>query len=140
MIAGVASLGCAAQAATQINFDFDWRFHLGDVPEAAAASFDDKAWRLVDLPHDFGIEGPFQQALPGETGKLPWFGIVWYRKHFDLPAEDAGRQIYLDVDGAMACSTVCAWATMRTSSSTARTLAMPARKIAWLSARMIFSI
>jgi len=68
--------------------------------------FDDRNWRALNLPHDFGIEGPFQQALPGETGKLPWFGIVWYRKHFDLPAEDAGRQIYLDVDGAMACSTV----------------------------------
>ena len=68
--------------------------------------FDDSGWRKLNLPHDFGIEGPFQQALPGETGKLPWFGVAWYRKHFDVPATDAGQQLYLDVDGAMAYSTV----------------------------------
>lgn len=68
--------------------------------------FDDSSWRKLDLPHDFGIEGPFEQALPGETGKLPWFGVAWYRKQFDLPADDAGRQIYFDVDGAMAYATV----------------------------------
>src|SRR5579863_9854750 len=38
------------------------------------------------------------------------------------------------------CSGVCAWATIRISSSTARTLAMPARKIAWLSARINLSM
>lgn len=77
----------------------------GDV-SYAQPGFDDSGWRKLNLPHDFGIEGPFQQALPGETGKLPWFGVAWYRKHFDLPAADAGKQIYLDVDGAMAYSTV----------------------------------
>ncbi len=68
--------------------------------------FDDSHWRQLNLPHDFGIEGPFEQALPGETGKLPWFGVAWYRKTFDLPADDAGKQIYFDVDGAMAYATV----------------------------------
>lgn len=68
--------------------------------------FDDSGWRKLDLPHDFGIEGPFQQALPGDTGKLPWFGVAWYRQHFDLPASDAGKEIYFDVDGAMAYATV----------------------------------
>src|SRR5579863_6622275 len=38
------------------------------------------------------------------------------------------------------CSGVWAWATMRISSSTARTFAMPARKIAWLSARISLSM
>src|SRR5579864_8315032 len=38
------------------------------------------------------------------------------------------------------CSGVWAWATMRISSSTARTLAIPARKIAWLSARISLSM
>jgi beta-galactosidase len=72
----------------------------------AQPGFDDSGWRQLNLPHDFGIEGPFQQALPGETGKLPWFGVAWYRKHFDVPAPDAGRQFSLEVDGAMAYSTV----------------------------------
>jgi beta-galactosidase len=72
----------------------------------AQPGFDDSGWRKLNLPHDFGIEGPFEQALPGETGKLPWFGVAWYRKHFEVPAADAGKEICLDVDGAMAYSTV----------------------------------
>ncbi len=80
--------------------------NFGDDVSFAQTGFDDSGWRKLNLPHDFGIEGPFAQALPGETGKLPWFGVVWYRKHFDVPAGDAGKQLYLDVDGAMAYATV----------------------------------
>ena len=69
-------------------------------------AYDDSSWRKLDLPHDWGIEGPFNQALPGETGKLPWFGVAWYRKTFELPASDLGRHIALEIDGAMAYSTV----------------------------------
>jgi beta-galactosidase len=72
----------------------------------AQPGFDDRSWRQLNLPHDFGVEAPFDQALPGGTGKLPWFGVAWYRKHLDLPAADAGQQIYLDVDGAMAYAEV----------------------------------
>jgi beta-galactosidase len=68
--------------------------------------FDDGAWRQLDLPHDWGIEGPFKQEYPGDTGKLPWWGVGWYRKHFNIPAEDQGQRILLDVDGAMAYATV----------------------------------
>ena len=59
------------------------------------------AWRKLDLPHDWGIEGPFRLELAGETGKLPWRGIGWYRKHFTVPADDAGKRVFLDFDGAM---------------------------------------
>jgi len=68
--------------------------------------FDDKSWRSLTLPHDWGIEGPFDQALPGDTGKLPWSGIAWYRKSFDLPASDQGKQVSLEIDGAMSYATV----------------------------------
>jgi len=68
--------------------------------------YDDSGWRRLDLPHDWGIEGPFDQNLPGNTGKLPYFGIAWYRKHFSLSVSDAGKRIYLDVDGAMSFATV----------------------------------
>ena len=67
---------------------------------------DDSKWRQLDLPHDWGIEGPFKQEYPGDTGKLPWWGVGWYRKHFTLPASDAGRRITLEIDGAMSHSTV----------------------------------
>ena len=72
----------------------------------AQTSFDDLGWRNITLPHDWGIEGPFEQEYPGETGKLRWWGIGWYRKHFSVPASDAGRQISLEVDGAMAYAAV----------------------------------
>jgi len=68
--------------------------------------FDDRGWRRLDLPHDWAIEGPFSQERWGETGKLPYQGAGWYRKRFALPAADAGRRIALDVDGAMAYSSV----------------------------------
>jgi beta-galactosidase len=72
----------------------------------AQPDFDDRAWRALDLPHDWGIEGPFQQELAGDTGKLPWFGVAWYRKTFAVPASDAGRQIALEIDGAMSYALV----------------------------------
>ena len=68
--------------------------------------FNDTSWRSLTLPHDWGIEGPFDQKLPGETGKLPWAGIAWYRKHFTVPAGDADRHISVEIDGAMAYAAV----------------------------------
>ena len=73
-------------------------------PEKAA--FNDSDWRKLNLPHDWGIEGPFKQEYPGSTGKLPWWGIGWYRKHLDVPSSDQGKKIYLDVDGAMSYAKV----------------------------------
>ena len=66
--------------------------------------FDDSSWQAVELPHDWAIEGPFEQELPGETGKLPWHGVGWYRKRFELPASEAGRRLELEVEGAMSYS------------------------------------
>ena len=72
----------------------------------AQAGFDDGAWAQVDVPHDWAIEGPFQQELPGETAKLPWAGVGWYRRHFVLPAAAAGRRVCVDFDGAMSHAAV----------------------------------
>lgn len=68
--------------------------------------FDDSAWRALDLPHDWGIEGPFDQSYNSATGKLPWWGVAWYRKSFNIPAYEVGRQFYLDFDGAMSYASV----------------------------------
>ena len=72
----------------------------GEAP--SSTTFDDSGWRMLDVPHDWGIEGPFRDDLPGDTGKLPWKGIGWYRKHFNVPAGDQGKRIFIDFDGAMA--------------------------------------
>ena len=71
------------------------------------AGFDDSGWRKVDLPHDWAIEGPFLTEGPyGGMGRLPSWGIGWYRKKLDIPASDRGRSIFLDVDGAMSYAAV----------------------------------
>jgi beta-galactosidase len=100
-----------SHAAEKINISTDWRFARfgpmadGSVfPEPAglqATGVDDSAWRRLDLPHDWGIEGPFRADLPNNTGKLPWAGIGWYRKALEVPAVDAGNRIFLYFEGAM---------------------------------------
>ncbi len=94
------------------NFDFDWRFaryglqvdgsRIDEPLDVQDISFDDSKWKRLDLPHDWAIEGPFRIDLEGFTGKLPWRGIGWYRKSFQVSKEDKGKQFYLDFDGAMA--------------------------------------
>lgn len=78
----------------------------GDGVSYTETSYDDSAWRSLNLPHDWGIAGPFEQSYPGGTGKLPWWGAGWYRKHFEIAAAEAGGRIYLDVDGAMSYAMV----------------------------------
>lgn len=71
------------------------------------ASFDESSWRRVDLPHDWGIEGPFLvEGDFGGMGRLPSWGVGWYRRKLDLPAGDAGKRVFLEVDGAMSYATV----------------------------------
>ncbi len=78
----------------------------GETVAVTQPDFDDSDWRMLDLPHDWGIEGPFDQDLPGETAKLPWFGVAWYRKTFALPASDSAKRIVLQIDGAMSYAAV----------------------------------
>lgn len=71
----------------------EWR---GDVAYLRP-DLDDGAWQRVDLPHDWAIAGPFDTT--GETGgmgRLPSWGIGWYRRRLDIPASDAGRSIVLE--------------------------------------------
>lgn len=94
------------------NFDFGWQFaRYGLQPDCTrmeepqgleAPGHDDSHWRPLDLPHDWGVEGPFRTELEGNTAKLPWRAIGWYRKHFHVGKDLLGKKLYLDFDGAMA--------------------------------------
>ncbi|HEY5852377.1 MAG TPA: beta-galactosidase GalB [Lysobacter sp.] len=69
--------------------------------------FDDGGWQRVTLPHDWAIAGPFLREGPyGGMGRLPSWGIGWYRRKLDIPASDRGRSVFLDIDGAMSYATV----------------------------------
>lgn len=78
----------------------------GDV-SFVQAGFDDSGWQRVTLPHDWAIAGPFLKDGPyGGMGRLQTWGPAWYRRTLDIPTRDAGRSIFLDVDGAMSYATV----------------------------------
>jgi len=79
---------------------------LGKDVSYTKPDFNDSSWRQLNLPHDWGIEGPFDESLNAATGRLPYFGTAWYRKTFSVPATDQGKKIYLDVDGAMAYASI----------------------------------
>lgn len=74
------------------------------------SNFDDSSWEKVNLPHDWAIKGPFltgwKAEVGGGMGRLPSNGVAWYRKKLDIPASDAGKSIFLDVDGAMSYTMV----------------------------------
>ena len=90
-----------------IPFDADWRFHLGDAKGAEEAAFSDDGWRKLDVPHDWSIEGEINVRNPsgGSQAFLP-MGVGWYRKHFAMPEDAAGKCVAVEFDGVMANSTV----------------------------------
>ena len=63
---------------------------------------DDSDWETLDVPHDFAIKGPFRMDLAGNTGRLPFQGIGWYRKTFTVDEANQGKRFYVDFDGVMA--------------------------------------
>jgi beta-galactosidase len=118
--------------------DFDWRFHFGHsfdlqrdfdfgkdqrtfakagdrTATAAQLQFDDRAWRPVNLPHDWAVEVPFAAGTPPASqaeedqraahgfkavGRaFPETSIGWYRRTFEIPASDLGRRITIEFDG-----------------------------------------
>jgi beta-galactosidase len=97
----------AAPARVTLPFDAGWRFLKGDAPGAEQPAFADAAWRALDVPHDWSIEGPFDEKAPtrGSGAFLP-SGVAWYRKHFSLPAGYAGKRVFIQFDGVMQNSDV----------------------------------
>ena len=80
----------AAGARTTENFDAGWLFLKADAPGAEQNNFSDAAWRKLDLPHDWSIEGPFAETnAAGGAGAFLPSGVAWYRKHFSLAKAEA---------------------------------------------------
>jgi len=101
----------AANGRQILSLDQGWRFHLGEVAEAEKPQTPDADWRMLDVPHDFSIEGPpgadpatmegpFDRKSPGGTGAGALNGGVgWYRKTFTLPEGAAGKRVSAQFDG-----------------------------------------
>ena len=92
-VAGFMPLGDSGR---QIyDFNSGWRFHLGDVTDGGAVALDDSAWEVVSTPHSV-------QLMPAEaSGCRNYQGVAWYRKHFIVPEETAGKDVALHFEGIM---------------------------------------
>ena len=117
LLAGVAHAAESA-GSERLLMDFGWRFHLGNdwgiaqnLAKAGSGygpttiNFSDASWRRVDLPHDWAIELPFDRKADGAHGfravgsAFPENSIAWYRRTFALPETDAGKRLWLELDG-----------------------------------------
>src|SRR5688572_24558968 len=85
VLAGYVFFGACTEKPVQPvrSFDNDWRFSLTADSTAIDPAFVDDAWRMLNLPHDWSIEGTFDEKNPvgAGGGALPG-GVGWYRKSF----------------------------------------------------------
>ena len=92
-----------------IDFNKDWKFCLNPESDSNPADieFDDSGWRTLDVPHDWAIEGDFDEHNPSGTGggALPG-GIGWYRKTFKVSKKDKGQVFSIEFDGVYMNSSV----------------------------------
>ncbi|MGJ8679833.1 glycoside hydrolase family 2 TIM barrel-domain containing protein [Paraglaciecola sp.] len=83
------------------TFNDNWLFTKGKQVGAEKTNFDDSAWKRVTLPHDWAIEGPFNEKYNARNGGLPFHGDGWYRKSFNIAKSDKGKFVSVTFDGAM---------------------------------------
>lgn len=76
----------------------NWKFILGNTPDAQKASYNDANWQSVNIPHDWSIKGQLSPTLASCTGWLPG-GIGWYRKTLNIPSTKQGEKVYLYFEG-----------------------------------------
>lgn len=77
------------------NFNSDWKLKIGDMDQAEKVDYSDADWKSVTLPHAFNEDEAFKLNIKDLTDT-----IVWYRKHFRLPAEAKGRKVFIEFEGA----------------------------------------
>ena len=100
LFVALAAVTFRAEAREKINFDKGWRFILADSAQMSLAMYDDSAWRMLNVPHDWAIEGDFSASAPsGNSGGALPGGVGWYRKSFEVAAADKGKLFYIDFDG-----------------------------------------
>jgi beta-galactosidase len=85
---------------TVVKFNKDWKFYLGDDSSAIESNYNDRRWRKLNLPHDWSIEGNFDEKHPTtfNQGALP-AGIGWYRKTFSIPVSSKEKRVFINFDG-----------------------------------------
>ena len=82
-------------------FDHNWKFSLNKTAsDVYSATYNDKQWRSLNLPHDWSIEGKTDPKNPsGNDGGYFPTGTAWYRKKFIVPAGLKGKKIAIYFEG-----------------------------------------
>ena len=67
--------------------------------------FDNSSWQKVSLPHDWAVDLPYSPEASHSHGykcigwRYPENSVGWYRKHIEIPAEDKGKQFFIEFEG-----------------------------------------
>jgi beta-galactosidase len=90
--------------------DNDWMFHAGGVSsneqhQVTSANYDDRQWKRIDVPHDYGLDSPYNPTNSRRNGFL-YIDVAWYRKRFIIPQSDEGKILHLEFGGIFRDSSV----------------------------------
>ena len=100
MISALSSSFGTPNSTNRQSFDYNWKFALGDFPEASKSDFNDANWRLLNVPHDFSIEHPFVSTnATNSGGGFAYSGVGWYRKHFALDKWTVNKKVFILFEG-----------------------------------------
>ncbi|PXY44605.1 glycoside hydrolase family 2 TIM barrel-domain containing protein [Flavobacterium hydrophilum] len=84
----------------KISFNSDWSFHLNDSLVDKDTISPSTKWRTLDVPHDWSIEGKFDEKSPGGYGGGSLNGgLGWYKKTFKVAATDSTKITSITFDG-----------------------------------------
>ena len=88
--------GYPATRRAKLRLNAGWRFHLGDIPEAAQPAFDDSAWERVTIPHTFKLTSLTLDGCDDDKTQPTFHREVgWYRRHFTADAKPE-RKVFLE--------------------------------------------
>lgn len=83
-----------------LDFNPGWKFFKGDDTNAAAVAYDDAKWSDISAPHTYNDVDSYTAIISHSGGdRKAWSGIVWYRKHFKLPASAKDGKVFLEFEG-----------------------------------------
>lgn len=84
----------------KVSFNSDWSFHLNDSIKDNDTIGTATQWRTLNVPHDWSIEGKFDEKSPaGYGGGALNGGLGWYKKKFKVAAEDSTKITSISFDG-----------------------------------------
>ena len=91
---GISQIAAASAVRDKYNFNSEWLLYVGDIPEAKEVRFQDTDWKKVTLPRPFNEDEAFRLSIEQLTDT-----IMWYRKHFRLPADSKNKKVFVEFEG-----------------------------------------